>query len=103
MNLANEVTWTPGMTLEQIEEEVIKKALALYSGNKTKTAQALGIAVKTIDNKLAEYKKKESMELPDAEKQKELARLKHEELLRSMRYGHKNNVTVQEEKKNERA
>lgn len=47
--------WSPGVTIEQIEEGVIKKALRFYQGNKTKTAQSLGIAVRTLDNKLSKY------------------------------------------------
>jgi Bacterial regulatory protein, Fis family len=48
--------WQPGITLEQIEREVILKALRFYQGNKTQTARALGVAVRTIDNKLECYK-----------------------------------------------
>lgn len=50
------INWQPGLTLEDIEKEVILKALSFYHGNKTRTAEALGVAIRTIDNKLARYR-----------------------------------------------
>lgn len=50
------INWQPGITLDDIEKEVILKALSFYHGNKTRTAEALGIAIRTIDNKLAKYR-----------------------------------------------
>lgn len=47
--------WQPGMTLEAIEKDAILKAYRHYRGNKTVTAQALGIAIRTLDNKLESY------------------------------------------------
>lgn len=47
--------WQPGKTLESIEKEVILKALRFYQGNKTHTSRSLGIAIRTIDNKLEHY------------------------------------------------
>lgn len=49
------ITWQPGKTLEEVEKEIILVALRFYGGNKTKTAQALGIAIRTLDNKLKAY------------------------------------------------
>lgn len=49
------INWQPGITLEEIEKEVILKALQFYHGNKTHTANALGISIRTIQNKLAQY------------------------------------------------
>ncbi len=49
------VVWTPGMTLDQLEKKVILQAYRHYRANKTMTAQALGISVRTLDNKFAEY------------------------------------------------
>ena len=57
--ITGEVTWYPGMTLQDIEEAVIKKALVHYGGNRNNTAAALGIAVRTLQYKIDEYKKKE--------------------------------------------
>lgn len=49
------ITWSPGVTLEAIEKETILKAFRFYRGNKTATANALGIAIRTLDNKLERY------------------------------------------------
>lgn len=43
------------MPLEQLEKAAILAALARHSGNKTDTAQQLGISVKTLYNKLEKY------------------------------------------------
>ena len=51
-----EISWQLGVTIEEVERQVIEKCFALLQGNKTKTAQALGISIRTIDNKLAKYK-----------------------------------------------
>jgi len=53
------ITWQPGMTLDQLEREVILKALKYYKNNKTHTAEGLGIAIRTIDNKLEKYKQED--------------------------------------------
>lgn len=53
------INWSPGMTLDYVEKQVIKAALAYHSGNKTKTADSLGIAIRTLDNKLARYKQED--------------------------------------------
>lgn len=47
--------WQPGRTLEEIERETIEKAFRFYQGNKTQTAASLGIAIRTLDNKLDKY------------------------------------------------
>jgi DNA-binding NtrC family response regulator len=46
-----------GMTLSDIERELILKTLAREGGNRTNTAEKLGISVRTIRNKLALYSK----------------------------------------------
>lgn len=56
------VNWSPGMTLEELERHVIAKALRFYRGNKTTTANALGIAIRTLDNKLEKYERDEIAE-----------------------------------------
>lgn len=53
------INWTPGMKLTTIEREVILRALEFYRGNKTRTAESLGIVVRTLDNKLEEYQKQD--------------------------------------------
>jgi two-component system response regulator HydG len=45
----------PGMTLEQVEKEAIIQTLEETGGNRTQTAQILGISRKTLQNKLKEY------------------------------------------------
>lgn len=49
------INWQPGMTVASVEREVILSALQFYGGNKTKTADALDIALRTLQNKLHEY------------------------------------------------
>ena len=47
---------TPPPRLEDVEREHILRALARNGGDKTRTAKELGIALKTLYNKLARYK-----------------------------------------------
>lgn len=44
-----------GLPLEEIEEIAIKKTLEVNDGNKTETADQLGISIKTLYNKLDKY------------------------------------------------
>ncbi len=60
--MSNEIMWTPGMTLEQIEKDVIQKALEFYRYNKTTTAASLGISSRTLHNKLEIYEKQKAKE-----------------------------------------
>lgn len=50
------IIWSPGVSLEDIEKSIILKAFRFYRGNKTATAQSLGIAIRTLTNKLEGYK-----------------------------------------------
>lgn len=50
------ISWSPGVTLDSIEQQVIEKALDFFKKNKTATAQALGISIRTLDNKLEKYR-----------------------------------------------
>ena len=47
--------YDPSITLGELERRYILKALAYFDGNKTQAAQALGITIKTLYNKLHEY------------------------------------------------
>lgn len=67
MNVEQYISWSPGMTLEAIEKQVILKAFQFFNNNKTTTASALGIAIRTLDSKLDKYKIEE-----------EESRVKHE-------------------------
>lgn len=47
--------WSPGYTIDQMEKEMILKALPFYNGDKNVTSQSLGITRRTLDNKLERY------------------------------------------------
>lgn len=47
--------WQPGMTLASVEKQAILQAYRFFRSNKASTAQALGISVKTVENKLNQY------------------------------------------------
>ena len=49
--------WAPGQTLDDIERNVILTALSYHQGNRTHTARALGISIRTLRNKLADYRR----------------------------------------------
>jgi DNA-binding NtrC family response regulator len=49
-------TLRPGMTIKDAEETLIRMTLEKYSGHREKTAQALGISVRTLINRLREWK-----------------------------------------------
>lgn len=48
--------------LEQVEKRHILRVLNYFKGNKTKAAEAMGITVKTLYNKLSQYEKERAME-----------------------------------------
>ncbi len=54
------IEWTPGLTLADVEKIVILKAFKFFQGNKTRTAGALDIAIRTLDAKLEQYGMKAS-------------------------------------------
>lgn len=49
-------------TLAEVEREYILKTLEHFDGNKTLTAQALGVSQKTIYNKLNHYMNQKGVE-----------------------------------------
>lgn len=53
----NAKNWAPGQTLNEIERNVILQALGYHQGNRTHTARALGISIRTLRNKLADYRR----------------------------------------------
>ena len=55
----NMIVWSPGVTLDGIEKQVILMALKHFRGNKTVTSNSLGIAIRTLDNKLEKYEAEE--------------------------------------------
>lgn len=52
-----QANWAPGKTLNDIERNVILEALQFHQGNRTHTAKALAISIRTLRNKLAEYRR----------------------------------------------
>lgn len=53
--------WQPGVHLDEIEKQAIEAALKFFQGNKTATAESLGISVRTLHTKCDQYKKDEEM------------------------------------------
>lgn len=53
----SEKNWVPGRTLDDIEKNVIIEALQYHNGNRTHTAKALGISIRTLRNKIADYRR----------------------------------------------
>ncbi|MFL6618868.1 MAG: sigma-54 interaction domain-containing protein [Povalibacter sp.] len=51
-----DVAFRPGMSLAEIERIAIAETLKFCSGNKTRTAAVLGISLKTLYNRLNEYR-----------------------------------------------
>lgn len=49
------IHWQVGITLEEVEKQIILKAMHHFSNNKTHVAEALGVSVRTIQNKMAKY------------------------------------------------
>lgn len=49
------MSWQPGQTLEQVEMLAIQSAYKWFKCNKTHTASALGISIRTLDVKLENY------------------------------------------------
>ena len=47
-----QIFWSPGKTLATLEKETIAIAYSFYKNNKTQTAKALGISIRTLDAKL---------------------------------------------------
>jgi len=45
----------PGVTVDQVERELIRQTLEATGNNKTRAAELLGISLKTLHNKLKEY------------------------------------------------
>lgn len=77
------IHWSPGVTLESLEKQAIQKAFKFFQENKTQTAIALGISIRTLDAKLEKYHEQDVQEAEriynDRDKQNEfLARCRGE-------------------------
>ena len=51
---------TVGMTLKDIEKELILKTLEAFGGNRTKTAETVGISLRTLHSRLKEWEEDDS-------------------------------------------
>lgn len=81
MHSGEQINWSPGVTLEDIEKQVVLKAFRFFGNNKTTTANALGIAIRTLDSKLEKYK-----EEIDSDKEREShERIRREDFLKRSR------------------
>ena len=52
---ASQVSFHVGMTLEEVERQMLFKTMAHFNNHKPKAAQALGISLKTVYNRLARF------------------------------------------------
>lgn len=50
-----QVIWTPGVKISELERSAIISAYKFYNQNKTATAASLGISIRTLDSKLEKY------------------------------------------------
>lgn len=82
------MSWQPGMTMDDVERVTIEAALRYHQNNKTQTAQALGIAIRTLDNKLQKYAQADQAAQVKAD---EVEQKRRDELAR-MRGPHSNGV-----------
>lgn len=74
------IVWSPGVSLDGIEKQVILKAFEHYRKNKTATAGALGISIRTLDTKLDRYASEadaEKVRLEDSRAKREQQLAKH--------------------------
>ena len=53
--------FAPGMSLSEVEKRLILQTLELTAQNRTRAAQLLGISIRTLRNKLNEYKETEGV------------------------------------------
>lgn len=63
------MNWQPGLTLEEVEKLVIQAAMRFYHGKRSQVADALEIAPRTLDYKLAKYKADEEAKAPAVDAQ----------------------------------
>jgi DNA-binding NtrC family response regulator len=63
---ADQLLIRAGMTVHDVEKSLILETLRSTSNNRTQAAQLLGISVRTLRNKLAEYRLPSELEGDDA-------------------------------------
>ena len=54
------VFWSPGVKIEHVEKQIIKSALRFFENDREITCRSLGISRRTLDGRIAEYKKEEA-------------------------------------------
>lgn len=65
-----DISCMPDMTLDDIERMVITSRLNFMGGNRNRTADSLGIAVKTLFNKLERYELEDMARSKQAEERR---------------------------------
>lgn len=55
---ANTIELRPGMSVKEMEKELIARTLRKVNDNRTQAAEMLGISIRTLRNKLKEYREK---------------------------------------------
>lgn len=66
------IIWSPGVSLEDMEEKIIEKAYEHYGKNAQKTASSLKISIDILNEKIKKFseKQKEINEMLELEKKK---------------------------------
>lgn len=78
------MSWMPGMTLEHCEQVAIEAAFRWHQSNKTHTAEALKISIRTLDAKLEKY----DAEREDYKRRTNDSERLRQEWLHKSRFGH---------------
>lgn len=84
------ITWSPGMTLSSMEKMIILEAFKFFRFNKTATSSSLGIAIRTLDNKLDQYNQEAEIEKQRSEEYER----NRSELLKRARGNPPNNIGI---------
>jgi DNA-binding NtrC family response regulator len=53
-----------GLTVREMEKQLIMETLRRTGNNRTQAARLLGISIRTLRNKLAEYRQRGELEMP---------------------------------------
>ena len=68
------VRWLVGSPIREIERDLILATLAYNYGNRTMSARLLGVSVRTLRNKIAEYSG-DGVDVPQHQSQDEINRM----------------------------
>lgn len=68
--------WSPGMSIDQVEQELIEYSMRMFAGDKKKVAEAVGISLRSVEYKLKRYEQKrqadEDKEIADFERSRKV-------------------------------